>query len=441
MKQLPVAIHNNKCTCYLGFLKHDNNFGSKMEFNMRMYKFGSLSFLLFGMGGIGKNHYFGPNIICKKCICYDAYEHFTSWEGVPQLYQGQRHEWGRILPIFSNEHCLIYNPFVSANTITFETTRPSRKRKWLQIREWYYEKIKLFKTGRQRLVNVAGASGGQGNKDYYNEWKKIFGEDVKTLREIGNERWMPMRVNEENDDMDNSGRNHEQLYSQEDTVENIPSESIQRDDEESNYNFSPPASIQRDDEENNYNFSPPASLQRDDEERSYNSDTNSQRLLRNTRSPTPPNSQRRDRVYQSSGVHPNLSNPSRGPSNRHDDEEELGGNPLRDTATSKDKNILKPSEVHKLKKDFSLSLVKEGAKRTRIPTQSEIKPRRRAGAKKKSNPAKRKSSLANPSTTANQKRAPANQKRAPAKKKPSPANPSTTANPTANQNKRKRAER
>ncbi|CAN1815876.1 hypothetical protein LINPERHAP1_LOCUS27594 [Linum perenne] len=237
------------CTCYLGFLKHDNNFGSKMELNMRIYKFRSLSFLLFGMGGIGKNHYFGLNII------------------------------------------------------------------------WYNEKIKLFKTGCQRLVNVAGASGGQGNKDYHDEWKQKFGEDVNTLREIGNERWMPMRVNDEDDNMDNTGGNREQLYFQEDRAENSTS----------------------------------ASLQWDDEERNYNSDTNSQSLFRNTRSPTPLNDERDDRVYQSSGVHPNLSNPSRSPSNRQDDEEELVNNPLGDNGTSKDKNILKPSEERRLRKDISES--------------------------------------------------------------------------------------
>ncbi|CAN1815877.1 hypothetical protein LINPERHAP1_LOCUS27594 [Linum perenne] len=163
--------------------------------------------------------------------------------------------------------------------------------------------------------------GGQGNKDYHDEWKQKFGEDVNTLREIGNERWMPMRVNDEDDNMDNTGGNREQLYFQEDRAENSTS----------------------------------ASLQWDDEERNYNSDTNSQSLFRNTRSPTPLNDERDDRVYQSSGVHPNLSNPSRSPSNRQDDEEELVNNPLGDNGTSKDKNILKPSEERRLRKDISES--------------------------------------------------------------------------------------
>ncbi|CAN1342408.1 hypothetical protein LINPERPRIM_LOCUS39448 [Linum perenne] len=75
---------------------------------------------------------------------------------------------------------------------------------------------------------------------------------------------MPMRVNDEDDNMDNTGGNREQLYFQEDRAENSTS----------------------------------ASLQWDDEERNYNSDTNSQSLFRNTRSPTPLNDERDDRVYQ-----------------------------------------------------------------------------------------------------------------------------------------------
>ncbi|CAN1184671.1 hypothetical protein LINPERHAP2_LOCUS37118, partial [Linum perenne] len=58
MKQLHVATHKTSIYAIWDLLKHDSKLGSKKEFNIRMYQCGSLRFLLFGMGGIGKNYWF-----------------------------------------------------------------------------------------------------------------------------------------------------------------------------------------------------------------------------------------------------------------------------------------------------------------------------------------------------------------------------------------------
>ncbi|CAN1342297.1 hypothetical protein LINPERPRIM_LOCUS39419, partial [Linum perenne] len=68
MKQLPVATHKTSIYAIWDLLKHDSKLGSKMEFNIRMYQCGSLRFLLFGMGGIGKNYWFDHNIIRYSII-------------------------------------------------------------------------------------------------------------------------------------------------------------------------------------------------------------------------------------------------------------------------------------------------------------------------------------------------------------------------------------
>ncbi|CAN1743017.1 Tubulin beta chain (Fragment) [Linum perenne] len=229
-----------------------------------------------------------------------------------KLYKGQMHEWAQILPIFSNEHCVIYNPFVSVNTIIFGTDRASRERRMKKIRKLFNKKVKLFKTGCERLLKVVGHSGGQGNKDYHDEWKENFGEDVDPLSRMGDKNWMQRRIDEEDDDRDRMAS------PQRNTEEDVP---LLCYEEESTRSPSP------------LNFS----RQEDQEEPNFNSPLTSPNPSKSSRSPSPLN-------------------------NEGDKTTDLS---IQNTETLQNHNTLKPLERRRLKDDISISLVREGAKRAR----------------------------------------------------------------------------